>query len=146
MQRIGETDYELAYPTNHDAIDLISIGRKLGWHNDSKLSIGINARFGTWFAYRFVIAANTNFVETAIVEAHPCETCIRKPCIAARPGAAVKERGFDLGRCLIERLAPDSNCAETCAARLACPVGTEYRYGTEQVRYHYRRSLVSLRA
>ena len=146
MRRIGETDYEIAYPTDLFAIDLIAFGRQLGWHNDSKLSIGINAQFGTWFAYRFAIAANTNFFETAFVEAHPCETCVRKPCIDACPGAAVTEGVFDLSRCSIERLRPDSDCAENCAARLACPVGTEYRYEPEQVRYHYGRSLVFLRA
>jgi len=145
MRRLGEKDYKLVYPTDHEGVDLIKIGRRLGWHNDSKLSIGINSKFGTWFAYRFVIAANTSFSETVLLETNPCDTCVNKPCISACPATAVTSGGFDLDRCVIERLTAHSDCAENCAARRACPVGSGYRYEMEHIRYHYRRSLASLR-
>ncbi len=66
MRRIAVTESELAYPTDREFIDLIAIGQKLDWHIDSKLSIGISSQVGTWVAYRFVIAANTNFIKTAV--------------------------------------------------------------------------------
>ena len=125
MRRLDETEYKLIYPTDHEAVDLIKIGRRLGWQNDSKLSIGINLKFGTWFAYRFVIAANTTFSEIVLLETNPCDTCANKSCISACPAVAVASGGFDLGRCSIERLTPHSDCAENCAARLTCPVGSE---------------------
>ena len=66
MRRIAVTESELAYPTDREFIDLIAIGQKLDWHIDSKLSIGISSQVGTWVTYRFVIAANTNFIKTAV--------------------------------------------------------------------------------
>jgi hypothetical protein len=32
-------------------------------------------------------------------------------------------------------------CRETCLAREACPAGAEFRYGRDQLAYHYTASL-----
>ena len=146
MARIGVGDYNIVYPVDQFAIDLVSVGRHLGWHHDSRMAIGINRNYGTWFAYRFVIAASTEFAETTVSDDHPCDACTGKPCISACPAGAVTEGIFDLDRCATERLQDNSDCALSCAARLACPAGAEYRYTAEQIRYHYGRSLITLKA
>lgn len=145
MQRLGESDYEIIYPADHFALDLIGLGKKLGWHHDSKLAIGINPEYGTWFAYRFVIAANTVFDVSQYSSEHPCDSCTDRPCIIACPAGAVTESGFVLQKCLDERLRPGSECVDSCAARLACPIASEHRYDAAQINYHYGRSYVSLK-
>jgi hypothetical protein len=48
---------------------------------------------------------------------------------------------FALPRCLEYRRRPDSACAFTCLARLACPVGSDHRYDAAQLRHSYGQSL-----
>ena len=144
MQRMGVSDYEILYPKDHFSVNLLEVGRRLGWQGDSKMSIGIHPEFGTWFAYRMVIAANTTFEQTTKAIEQPCDTCPTKPCVAACPAGAVRETGFDLEVCMEERTRSGSNCAYQCLARLACPVGAEHQYQKSQINYHYGRSLVSL--
>jgi epoxyqueuosine reductase len=125
-------------------IDLRSIGRELGWHHDSPLGIGIHARFGTWFAYRAVVATRTEFDLTQVVdEVSPCLSCADKPCVSHCPAGAVVSEGstFKLDSCLAERQRIGTGCSLTCQSRLSCPVGDEYRYSEEQMNYHYGHSL-----
>lgn len=146
MARIGVSDYEFLYPGAD--IDLLAVGERLGWYHISPLGIGINPVYGTWFAFRGVIAASTRFAESERVETEsPCISCDEKPCVSACPVGAVQRDGaFLLDRCIEERSRRDSDCAYQCLARLACPVGSEHRYSSEQVNYHYRRSLASILA
>jgi hypothetical protein len=145
FQRIGCADYQVLYPTTDLQIDLLALGKQLGWHADSALGIGINAIHGTWFAYRVVVLSNT-FYETHdetqannLAEAL-CDKCINRPCVEACPVGAPGVT-FDLRACMDERVREGSACAYQCLARNACPVGTEYRYDQDQMRYHYQKSL-----
>lgn len=144
----GVQDYRLLYPSTDVAFDLRELGRCLGWHHDSPLGIGLHPIFGTWFAYRVVVAANLELEPEALsgVEA-PCMTCADQPCVAACPANAVSSKAaFDLDACSAFRLRPGSVCATRCLAREACPVGTMYRYDEDQVEYHYAHSLDALKA
>jgi epoxyqueuosine reductase len=147
LERMGCTAYRILFPADNQVqIDLQGLGRKLGWHHDSPLGTGINSEYGTWFAYRVVVATNTRFLlsETAESES-PCESCIDKPCVSACPVGAVRATaGFDLETCLQERLRPQSPCRYQCLARLACPVGTRHQYSKDQIRYHYGHSLETI--
>ena len=146
LQRVGCADYLVLYPSTGLQIDLRALGKQLGWHADSALGIGVNAMHGTWFAYRVVLLANT-FYETHDVVAQkdnlaeaPCSKCINRPCVDACPVGAPGVT-FDLQACMDERVREGSACAYQCLARNACPVGTEYQYGEDQMRYHYQKSL-----
>ena len=77
--------------------------------------------------------------------APPCASCDRRPCVAACPANALTGEDFDLDACLHWRMAPASTCADTCLARLACPVGAEHRYDAAQIRHSYGCSLDMLR-
>jgi len=75
----------------------------------------------------------------------PCATCDGRPCVSACPANALAGKDFDLDACLNWRMAPQSTCADTCRARLACPIGDEHRYDASQIRHSYGRSLDMLR-
>lgn len=149
LESINCHDFWLMYPREGLHLDLRGLGRQLGWHHDSPMGIGIHEEYGTWFAYRAVVAVNTRFITSSsagIVRESPCESCVDKPCVSACPVGAVKADGdFDLEACSEERLREGSGCADRCLARIACPVGEKHMYHPEQISYHYSRSLVSLK-
>jgi len=138
--------FQILYPPSSSTVPLIQLGELAGWHHASKFGIGINADWGSWFAYRALVLADSRFAPVARpADASPCDTCRDKPCIAACPATAVTDEAFLAARCFGHRLADGSACAQTCHARLACPVAQAHRYGPEQMRYHYGRSLETLR-
>lgn len=147
LQAIGCNDYRIIYPSDISVVDLRALGQMAGWHADSRLGIGINAEYGTWLAYRVVVASNTELPLSELKQsASACNDCSDKPCIAACPAGAVdSDKAFDLDACATERLRKGSDCQDKCIARLACPVGSEHQYSAAQVSYHYGRSLVSLK-
>lgn len=140
----GLDDFRVMYPADNVEIDLISLGRELGWHHDSPLGSGIHPEYGSWFAYRVVIALPDVFEVPAVRQTvSPCENCRDKPCLAACPVGATGQP-FDLDACASHRLA-SRECAGRCLARDACPVGRQYRYSDAQMQYHYGLSLQSIR-
>lgn len=133
--------YEIVYPGER-LVGLQSLGECAGWHFASPFMVGINERWGTWFAYRVAVLANTDFEPTRPVPGEsPCTACRPRPCVSACPGKAIEDSGFNLADCVRYRLRPDSACQTTCMARLACPVRAEHRYDDEQIRHAYAISL-----
>lgn len=128
-------------------VPLARLGELAGWCKPSPLGLGIHPTFGLWFAYRVVLLTSLALplrVEPA--RPRPCDACPDRPCLAACPAQALDwERGFDVETCARFRLETNSACQERCLARLACPVAVEHRYSDEQLGYHYRHSLGSIR-
>lgn len=142
-RRFPEVRHALLYPGDV-VIGLQRLGKLAGWHHPSPFMVGVAENWGSWFAYRAVLAADTDLPPTPPLNAaSPCEHCARRPCVAACPAQALGN-GFDPDRCSGYRLAPGSNCRDQCLARSACPVGAAHRYGREQMAYHYGRSLATL--
>jgi len=142
-----EADYRLLFPDDALTLPLQQLGELAGWHHDSPFRVGVNRRFGSWFAYRAVALAATRLPVTPKAEwGAACPDCAVKPCINACPAGALVSGSLELDRCIDYRLSEGSACADRCVARLACPVGCEHRYDREQVAYHYGRSLITLRA
>ncbi|HEX6734134.1 MAG TPA: hypothetical protein VF096_04920 [Azonexus sp.] len=140
----GET-YRLPYPGD-TPIGLQALGTLAGWHRTSPFMVGVDAEWGSWFAYRAVILCATDFAPTPVIEApSPCLDCRDQPCIAACPAGAAGTP-FNLAACTDERLRVDSGCAYGCLARNACPLGAEHRYVEAQIRHSYAQSLAMLRA
>jgi len=75
----------------------------------------------------------------------PCLSCVDQPCIAACPASALSYDDVpDLNACVTYRTSAQSPCAERCLAREQCPIGIQYRYTDEQIRYFYQQSLSAL--
>jgi ferredoxin-like protein FixX len=75
-----------------------------------------------------------------------CADCAAKSCINACPAGALAAGTLDLAACVDCRLQEGSHCNRQCLARIVCPVGAEHRYTKDQIRYHYGRSLITLKA
>ena len=142
----SENRFEVLYPGNKPVIPLQELGKLAGWHHDSPFRVGVNQLWGSWFAYRVVVLADTEFEPTpSLTAASPCHACMEKPCLSACPAEALESSNFSLQLCIGYRLIENSKCKAQCLARLACPAGCEHQYSMEQINYHYGRSLQSIR-
>lgn len=127
--------------------DLLALGRLAGWHHPSPLGIGINEHWGTWFAYRVALLADSDLEPTPRLAGQaPCMACRGQPCITACPAGALAGGALELEKCAAWRLRPDSPCRDRCLARAACPVGAGHRYGDAQAAHTYLRSLEAIAA
>lgn len=136
--------YRIIYPDDGLPVGLQALGQLAGWHHESPLRVGVDAEWGSWFAYRAVLLADSDFpVSIAVDRGNPCKTCASRDCIATCPAGATGET-FHFERCMAERLRTDSPCALGCLARQACPVGAIHRYDAAQIRHSYGQSLAML--
>jgi len=130
-------------------VGLQRLGDLAGWHHPSPFWVGVDAEWGSWFAYRAVVLADTDLPVTPRRDTtSPCERCTDKPCISACPAGALthgKTGVKGLQVCLDERKRPGTACMDRCLARNACPVGAPYRYSDEQIAYHYLQSMRHIR-
>ena len=133
--------FQILYPGDQP-IGLQALGKLAGWHQPSPFMVGIDSEWGSWFAYRAVVLADTNFQPTLAIDRNsPCVTCQSKDCISNCPAGALDEANFSLPKCLAYRKLPDAKCHFTCLARVSCPVGSEHRYSAEQLHHTYSISL-----
>lgn len=137
----AQSAYEILYP-GAASIGLQRLGQLAGWHHATPFMVGIDEKWGTWYAYRAVIVADTAFAPTRVISStHPCARCSDKPCIAHCPASALDGGQFSLDKCIGYRKQADSRCKETCLARMSCPVGSMHRYDDEQIRHTYSLSM-----
>ncbi|SBW05513.1 conserved hypothetical protein [uncultured Alphaproteobacteria bacterium] len=102
----------------------------------SPMTPAIHPVYGTWFGLRGALFSAEPLADMPPPVAHPCESCVEKPCLDVCPADAIRTK--DGGRCLdhLERH-PESDCvAHACRARRACPVGREFAYRPDQARFH----------
>ena len=108
----------------------------------SPIGILIHPQYGLWHAYRgaFLFPFALDDLPEPISDASPCLSCPDQPCLTACPVDAFTIGNYDADACrahVRSRAAPV--CIEAgCAARLACPVGTEHRYGPDQMHFHMK--------
>ena len=135
------------YPGSEYVVPLQQLGHIVGWGRPSILGLDINQQYGTWFAYRTVLLVAESLPQTPRAETQPvCEVCVDKPCRRACPVGAVQSIGnFNIAACGDFRVQDNSRCVSKCLARLACPVGIEYRYSSEQLAHHSSFSLASIK-
>lgn len=143
-EQFADNCREIIYPGSN-AVDLQALGKIAGWHHDSPLRIGISEKWGTWYAYRAVVLADTGLPPTRPIEGgSPCVNCQHKVCISRCPASALAGGEFDLGKCVAYRKQAGSACKATCLARVSCPVGSTHRYCDEQMRHAYSTSMTSI--
>ena len=128
-------------------------GRAMGV-SQSPLGLLVHREYGLWFALRAALvfpqsdAAGEKVIQRVDELNHPCLECDEKPCLNACPVTAFSKSGFAVNACRsyldsIQSSQTDSsltampNCMDKgCAARNACPVGREWRYGEAQLQFH----------
>jgi epoxyqueuosine reductase len=136
--------HALVYPGDAP-VGLQALGRLAGWHHESPFRVGVNAAWGSWFAYRAVLLVDADLpVTPALAGESPCAACAGQPCVSACPADALREREFSLAKCIAYRRQPDSRCRVTCVARTSCPVRPEHRYDDAQIAHSYSRSLAMI--
>jgi hypothetical protein len=106
----------------------------------SPLGLVIHPQFGLWHSYRFGIILPDLFDTNPAVETSPCLDCTDQPCLDSCPVSAFSVEGYDVEGCAAYLNSdPAAVCHQQgCLARLACPVGTSYRYETNQHLFHLR--------
>lgn len=140
-QELPERRFRILFPGPR-IVGLQTLGTLAGWHHPSPLMIGVDTEWGSWYAYRAVVVADTGFAPSPRREGRSaCPSCLAPPCIQACPAHALAGGRFDLEACSRYRLGPDSPCATGCLARQACPAGSEHRYDPAQIRHSYAHSL-----
>lgn len=92
------------------------------------------------------VSVNTKTNAGVSTAESPCVSCVDQPCIAVCPASALHQTDApDLTACAGFRTTEQSPCAERCIARERCPVGVQFRYADDQIRYYYKQSLEALR-
>lgn len=106
----------------------------------SPLGLLIHADYGLWHAYRgALLFADPIDVPAIVPIASPCASCADKPCLADCPVGAFDGRRYAVDNCVAHLSTPRSPCMDRgCGARLACPVGPEFRYGAPMQQFLMR--------
>jgi len=145
VKHFPDNKCEIIYPMSQRIVPLQQLGTLAGWHNNSPFRIGINTQWGSWFAYRTVMLADTCLKPTVKMNTpSPCDSCIEKPCITVCPVDALSGNSASLKSCISYRMESDSTCRDRCFSRIACPVATKHRYTMAQFNYHYTRSMQTI--
>lgn len=148
-QAVADARFRFVYPRGlpeRRHVGLQRLGTLAGWHHPSPFMVGIDAKWGSWFAYRAAILTDTRLpASPAQDHGHPCTGCRARPCLDACPARALDAGQMDMLACHRQRLTDDSPCALACLARQACPVGAEHRYEQSQIRHSSAGSLAAIR-
>jgi hypothetical protein len=106
----------------------------------SPLGILIHPEYGLWHGYRAALAFEDRLdVAKPVVLAHACDDCVDRRCIPACPAHAFDDGMFVPEPCRnhLAVAAGQAGCMRSgCLARNACPVGRNYRYCDDELRFH----------
>ncbi len=142
-----KVDYRMVFPSGSAslALDFSKLGEVGGVGAKSLMDILIHPEYGLWISLRGAIITNIEFAQynEPLYSFNPCPEC-SKPCISACPTNTVSENGWDCNSCMRFRLSNDT-CRDNCASRRACPYGKEHQYSNEQLAYHHKFVLKSVR-
>ena len=115
----------------------------------SPIGLLIHRTYGLWHAYRgaFLVAEDVTGLPARELGASPCVDCVGQPCLTTCPVDAFAPGAYDADRCAAHVASGETPAclSEGCAARLACPVAPDGRYGPDQMRFHMR-AFVGLRS
>ncbi len=140
-------DYKTLFPFGADATQLnfLKLGELCGAGVPSLLGILLNPIYGPWISLRGAFITNLEVDEQdgPICGFSPCPSC-EKPCISACPANTISVSGWDWEACMRFRIS-DETCATYCASRRACPYGKAEQYSDEQLLYHHKFVLKSVK-
>ena len=108
----------------------------------SPIGLLVHPEFGLWHAYRgaFLFADQVAGLPDTGNAVSPCVGCADQPCLSTCPVDAFGAQGYDASACASHvRSGGDPDCLhDGCAARRACPVGSDLIYGADQMHFHMR--------
>jgi hypothetical protein len=105
----------------------------------SPLGLLIHPEYGLWHAYRGALAlADPVPAPPPPPQPSPCLSCRSRPCLTACPVGAYTTEGLAVRTCAGFLAGPTGEAClgRGCAARRACPVGTEHAQSPDQARFH----------
>jgi ferredoxin len=127
------------YPFDKPPLPFLTWARRARCGHISPLGLNIHPEFGLWHAFRAALLFERDPALPALATGpSPCDSCLGKPCLATCPVGAFTVKEYDVAACTRHLMVPaGGECMEGgCLARRACPVGTQYRYGADQMRFH----------
>jgi epoxyqueuosine reductase QueG len=143
----NQIDFKTVYPFGDNALDLnfLKLGELAGAGVPSLLGILLHPVYGPWISLRGAFITNMELSEydEPLSDFSPCPSC-DKPCISACPINTISELGWDWESCMKFRI-NDETCSSLCASRRACPYGQEEQYTLEQLHYHHKFVLKSVK-
>ncbi|MHC4513290.1 MAG: hypothetical protein ACYTGW_13745 [Planctomycetota bacterium] len=137
------------YPDDNPALNFVQLAEMAGLGTISPvIGLLLNPEYGPWVSLRAAILVRGE--PFGALDGHPrqepfqpCFTC-DKPCLVACPVCAFDGRGSaDFHACGKHR--HEGGCASGCDVRRTCPVGAEYRYGSDEERFRHAYSYYTLR-
>ncbi len=141
----GEFGLDALYPFEGPPFHpFIRWAERTGTLFPSPLGLTIHPDYGLWIAFRAVLLIDHPFedrrqpeVQPAPARRHPCDDCRERPCLTACPVGAFAGEGYDFAACLDHLTTPENDCRRGgCLARIACPVGTDFRYEEDHAAFH----------
>jgi hypothetical protein len=136
----ADLDARAVFPFDVPHQPFLSWARRGGAGHVSPLGLNIHGTYGLWHAYRAALLFPVEFdLPRMTLGAHPCETCVIKPCLSACPVSAFDGRTYDVDACGVHVNAGANECMEGgCLARRACPIGVQYQYAKPQAQFHMK--------
>jgi hypothetical protein len=151
----GQAFYPFGGPPHYSFLRWAAKAEALG---ASPMGLRLHPKFGLWHAYRFALqipfveeasepGAKTNLndeVTSPSMLSEVCLSCSTQACLKTCPVNAFTIEGYDVETCArYLHTAQDQGrttacAAASCQARLACPVGENYRYTTAHGQFHMR--------
>lgn len=109
----------------------------------SPLGIQMHPVFGLWHAYRAaILLPEAVELPAPALRNHPCDRCPDRPCLATCPVGAFTGAGYEVDHCVrhvaATRSDPQACFQRGCLARLACPIGADWRYERDHAEFHMR--------
>jgi epoxyqueuosine reductase QueG len=127
------------YPFDRPPVPFLSWARRGGAGHVSPLGLNIHPTYGLWHAYRAALLFPVAFDLPPVSPGpHPCESCETKPCLTSCPVSAFDGNTYDVNQCAMHLATDTGNECMTggCKARLACPVGMQFKYSPHQMQFH----------
>jgi hypothetical protein len=129
------------YPFDKPPSPFLTWAQRAGCGHASPLGLNVHPTYGLWHAFRAALLFEEDpGLPPIAATAHPCETCLGRPCLSACPVNAFTGTDYRIGDCVshIASLAGEDCMLHGCLARRACPVGQDYRYTDQQIGFHMR--------
>ncbi len=117
-------------------LPLVGLAERAGLGRRGRIGILIHPRYGPWVSLRAALFLAEEVARAGALPPAPCEGC-PAPCQLACHGTAVGPSGLDLGRCAAAKRSEPA-CRAGCDARLACVIGREHAFSSEQIVHHSR--------
>jgi ferredoxin-like protein FixX len=120
----------------------IQWAKRTGQLFSSPIGLTIHPDYGLWIAFRAALLFDHSLGHEKTSADHPCESCEDRPCLSTCPVDAFDEEGYSFKTCLDHLTTPENACRNGgCLARIACPIGTNHRYGKPHAAFHMNQLL-----